>query len=351
VKCYSFAHFDIQDFALKLKKLGFNYKRIMYSTGERVDDMYNPFDLTLGCSSCEPSVKSFDFFENFDCANGNPEGPSSTHAPFSDTSRRPTVNIFDEGIQANQGTTSTPSAFLSNMNATNVPNVTTTSWQQTAEKRQTQLPPHDAMMHSTVVSLGSISGSLDDDAEETYRAGLIGDHGELTRPSFTPVMSLQQAMALAAEKEVGTSGTSTTKAPPRSNSNRKESYNSSSLYSSGNKSTTDIVLENLKQRTPPRKITTVCAMSAKEAEEKFKSKFGDPAAEKKRMKEMANASTSSSSSSKQTDPKQHPGWPKWNSDPIRGALAKPPPSAVNTRVQQSSTIRPKPRVIHLHSFV
>jgi hypothetical protein len=85
-------------------------------------------------------------------------------------------------------------------------------------------------------------------------------------------------------------------------------------------------------------------MSAKEAEEKFKSKFGDPAAEKKRMKEMANASTASS---KQADPKQHPGWPKWNSDPIRGALKKPSSS----RLQQSSMIRPKPRVIHLHSFV
>jgi hypothetical protein len=303
-------------------------------TRERIDDIYNPFDLIQVCSSCETSDTPFDFLEHFGSTLGAYPHPSSAHTP------RPSASIYGEGIPANQGTT-TPYSFSSSTNVYH----STTSWQQSSEKSSIPLPPHDAM-HLSVVSLGSISGSLDDDAEETYRAGLIGDHGELRKPSFTPAMSLQQAMALAAEKEVGTS-TSSNKALPRSSSNsRKELSNPSSLYSSG-KSTTDIVLENLKQRTPTRKITTVSAMSAKEAAEKFKAKYGDPIAEKKRMKELANASTGSAKSST-NDSKQRPGWPKWNSDPIRGALAKPISAATE---RQSTTIRPKPRVIRLHSFV
>lgn len=303
-------------------------------TRERVDDIYNPFDLIQVCSSCETSDTPFDFFEHFGSTLGPHAHPSSNPTP-----RQSSVPIYGEGIPANQGT-NTPSSFSLSANVHHV----TTSWQQPAEMGNTQLPPHDAM-HLTVVSFGSISGSSDDDAEETYRAGLIGDHGELRKPSFTPVMSLQQAMALAAEREVGTSSSSNKVLPRSSSNSRKELYNPSSLHSSG-KSTTDIVLENLKQRTPTRKITTVSAMSAKEAAEKFKAKYGDPIAEKKRMKEMTNTSAASSKST--TDPKQRPGWPKWNSDPIRGALAKPTSA---TTERQSTTTRPKPRVIRLHSFV
>lgn len=306
------------------------------SREEWVDYMYNPFDMTLGCSSCEPSDDSSEIFDYFDSAFGNPTRQSSNHAHFSNTSRGYPSGLTDmnsAGVQVNQGA-GTPFSSSSTNYVHN-----SKAHQQNVGLGKTQLSPDD-VTHSAVVSLGSLSGSYDD-AEDTYRAGLKGDHGGLTRPAFTPVMSLQQAKALAAEKEVGTSAAQPAK--------RSTMHNQYSSYSLSGKSTSDIVLENLKQHSPPRKITTVTAMSAQQAAEKFKSKYGDPAAEKKKMKEMAFAA------SKQVDPKQHPDWPKRNSDPIKSALAKPPSVIINKRVstneRQPTKSRVKPKIITLHSFV
>lgn len=279
---------------------------------QKWDNTYNPFDF-FGTSP--ETVPSFNVYDSFDSLFGCNGSPSSQSGHVVDDSKRnitgnETVKyrIHDNQALAQEQNFDSPKTQLSPLT------ITSTNSNQ------------ENYHHHSVYSF--------DDAEQTYKSGIKGDHGS-GRPSFAPVLSVQQAKALAAEKEIAAD---VQKRPTSSLSG---------------KSTSDIILSDLKVRSPTRRITTVSAMSQKEASEKFKLRFGDPAAEKKRQKEIA-ATLASANKPKKVDPKQHPDRPKRNSDPIRSALSKPMNVSMNSSTKCNIVLdksKPKTKVVPLHVLV
>lgn len=211
------------------------------------DNMYNPFD--FDCTSSE-TVPSFNVYDSFDSLFGCNGSPLSHSGHVADASKR---NI--NGKEASKDRIDDNQAIA----------------RQKFDSSKTQLSPLTiTSTHSNQENYQQHLVFSFDDAEQTYKSGIKGDHGS-GRPSFAPVLSVQQAKALAAEKEIAVD---------------VQRRPTSSLSGKG---TSDIILSDLKVRSPTRRITTVSAMSQKEASEKFKLRFGDPAAEKKRQKEIAAA--------------------------------------------------------------
>ena len=170
----------------------------------------------------------------------------------------------------------------------------------------------------------------DSDAEDTYRAGLKGNHGG-ARSSFAALLSVKQANALAQQNGIGSRKV-------RTSITKKESDPAPVINPTyANQSAAQIILSDLqKNHTNKTTISAVQPMTAKDAAAQFKYKFGDPAAEKKKLKKMAESSKNNKVDS------QHPDRPTRKSDPIRTALAKP--AAAN------HIPRPTPRMIRLNSL-
>jgi len=186
----------------------------------------------------------------------------------------------------------------------------------------------------------------EEDAMETYRQGLKGDHGQTRKPTMI-AMNPQQAALLAKQKGIG-SKESVGKHPYHLNhvtgSPNRKTKTADSL------ATEELFFQEYSRRHSPKTtLTTVAPMTANEAAAKFKAKFGDPKVEKEKRKALEKA-RKEANKLVVVDPKQDPSKPKRKSDPIRSALGKPKAVQLGM-IQSRSALQSQATQVEFNSFV